>query len=516
VEEEKVKFMMILPSKSGKIMSLKQLLSLKEQSFDEEQVELISKAYYFSKKAHTGQKRISGGDYFYHSVATAATLVKMGLGSLTTSAALLHDVPEDTDVTLEEIEKEFGEDVAFIVKGVTKLSKIKLRDNVEDYYLENLRKMFLAMAADIRVVLIKIADRFHNMKTLDAMTREKQIRIARETKEIFVPIANRLGLGEIKGQMEDLTFKYLDKENYEKIVKLEEEAFGKRKGYVEKAIKELRQELKKSEIKVIDIHGRAKHYYSLFRKLQRYDMDINKIYDLVAIRIVVPTVADCYEALGIVHNKFRPLIGRIKDYNSLPKPNGYRSIHTTVFGPDGKILEVQIRTQRMHDEAEFGIAAHWIYSEKRGWKDFIFNRKNNLPQNLDKEIEWVKQLRAWHQETGGKSDEFWASLKIDFFKDQIFAFTPRGDVIELPENATPVDFAYQIHSEIGDRLTSAKVNGKMVSLSYNIKNGDLIDVQTSKNKKLPNRDWLKFVKTAHARSRIRSSLKKNGIELNNG
>jgi len=504
---------MISSTKKKDVIILKELLSLREHPFDKKQVELISKAYYFSKKAHTGQKRISGGDYFCHSVATAATLVKMGLGSLTTSAALLHDVPEDTKYTVEDIEKGFGIDVAFIVKGVTKLSKVKLRENAEDYYLENLRKMFLAMAADIRVVLVKIADRLHNMETLDSLPPEKQIRIAKETKEIFVPIANRLGLGEIRGRLEDLTFKHLDRENYDKIVKLEAEAYSRRKKYVERAIKELKKELKKNGIKVVDIHGRAKHHYSLYCKLQQYDMDINKIYDLVAIRIIVLTVADCYEALGIVHNKFRPLIGRIKDYNSLPKPNGYKSIHTTVFGPEGKILEVQIRTQRMHDEAEFGIAAHWIYSEKRGWKDFILNRKNNLPQNLDKEIEWVKQLRAWHQETGGKSDEFWASLKIDFFKDQIFAFTPRGDVIELPENATPVDFAYQIHSEIGDKLASAKVNEKMVSLDYNIKNGDLVDVQTSKNKKIPNRDWLKFVKTAYARSRIRSALKKSGIEL---
>lgn len=508
---------MILPPKpSGSIIPLKQLLAAKEQPFDQEQVELISKAYNFAQKAHQGQKRVSGDEYFSHSVETAMTLVKMGLGSLTTSAALLHDVPEDTKVSLEEIEKEFGKDIAFIVKGVTKLSKIKLRDDFEDYYLENLRKMFLAMAADIRVVLIKVADRLHNMETLEVLPPEKQVRIAKETKEIFVPIANRLGLGEIKGRLEDLTFQYLDKENYEKIVKLEEEAYGHRKRYVERAIRELKKELKKNGIKLVDIHGRAKHHHSLYQKLQRYDMDINKVYDLVAIRMIVPTVADCYETLGIVHNKFRPLIGRIKDYNSLPKPNGYRSIHTTIFGPEGKILEVQIRTQRMHDEAEFGIAAHWIYSEKRGWKDFIFNKKGDLPQDLDKEIEWVKQLRAWHQETGGKSDEFWASLKIDFFKDQIFAFTPRGDVIELPENATPVDFAYQIHSEIGDRLASAKVNEKIVSLDYNIKNGDLVDIQTSKNKKIPNRDWLKFVKTAHARSRIRSALKKGGIELASG
>lgn len=494
-------------------LSLKELLNFRRTSFSREQIDRISKAYEFAKKAHHGQKRKSGEEYFNHSVETAAMLLKMGLGSNTTVAALLHDVPEDTKTTLKEIEQEFGPEIAFIVDGVTKLGKIKLRGDREEYYLDNLRKMFLAMAADIRVVLIKLADRLHNMRTLDSLPLEKQQRIARETMEIFAPIANRLGIGEIKGQLEDLAFKYLDRKNYDRVVKLEKEAYEERKLYVDRAIEELRKELNKEGIKVVDIHGRAKHYYSLYLKLKKHENDLGKIFDIVAIRIVVPTIADCYETLGIVHNKYRPLIGRIKDYISLPKPNGYRSIHTTIFGPEGKLLEIQIRTERMHDEAEFGIAAHWIYTEKKSWKDLILRRTPGKVIVPEKDIGWIKQLQSWQKETGGRSDEFWSSLKIDFFKNHIFVFTPKGDVVDLPEKATPVDFAYKIHTEIGNRTTGAKVNGKMVSLSYDVKNGDVVEILLSKENKLPSRDWLKFVKTSFAKSKIKHALRKSGINV---
>lgn len=495
------------------MLTLKELLAIRKKPFDSKQIEKISKAYEFAKKAHEQQKRKNGEDYFNHSVETAATLVKMGLGGTTTAAALLHDVPEDTEITLSDVKKEFGEDVAFIVEGVTKVGQIKLKNSAgEGYYLENLRRMFLAMAADIRVVLIKLADRLHNMKTLYALPENKRERIARETMEVFVPIANRLGIGEIRGQLEDLAFKYLDPENYEKTVKLETEAYEERKKYIERAIKELKVELKKGGVELIDIHGRAKYYHSFFLKLKKHEMDVEKIHDLVAIRIIVPTVADCYETLGIVHKKFRPLIGRIKDYISLPKPNGYKSIHTTVFGPEGKILEIQIRTEKMHYESEFGIAAHWIYTEKKNWLDYIFKRKGNDYVPSD-EINWVKQLREWHKETQGHSDEFWSSLKIDFFKNHIFAFTPKGDVIDLPEGATPIDFAYRIHSGIGDQAIGAKINGKMVALNSTIHNGDVVEIMTSKQKRLPNRDWLDFVKTAQARSKIKGTLRKNGIDI---
>lgn len=490
------------------MMTLEKLISLRKKPYNKSQVERISKAYNLAKEAHGGQKRKTGEDYFAHCLETAAILVRMGMGSITVAAALMHDVPEDTDVSLSEIKKKFGNEIAFIIEGVTKLSNIRLKGSVEEYYLDNLRKMFMAMAADIRVIIIKLADRLHNMRTLHILPRKKQIRIAKETMEIFVPIANRFGIGEIKGELEDLAFKYLDPKNYKLVVELEEDFFKGRSKLVKCAVKEIKKELQKESIEVLDIHGRAKYYYRLFRKLQKHEMDIDKVYDVVAIRIIVPTIADCYETLGIVHRKYRPLVGRIKDYISLPKPNGYKSIHTTVFGPDGKIIEIQIRTERMHKEAEFGIAAHWIYSDEASWKNFFMRKKSKVPES---ELGWVRQLREWHQETGGRNDEFWGSLKIDFFKNHIFAFTPSGDVIELPEGATPIDFAYKIHTEIGDRTTGAKVNGRLVSLDYAIQNGDLVDIIKSKGKKLPNRDWLNFVKTVQARSKIKQALRKKGV-----
>ncbi len=495
-------------------MKLEQLLKLRKIPFTTEQKERISKAYNFAHEAHQGQKRASGEDYFVHCAETAGILVKMGLGSITVSAALLHDTYEDTDVSLEEIEKEFGKDIAFIVKGVSKLSKVQLKGSEETYYLNNLQKMFLAMAADIRVVLIKLADRLHNMKTLSSLPREKQQRIARETMEVFVPIANRLGIGELKGQLEDLCFKYLDPRNYKYVLDIEREVYPIRKKYVNEVIKKLKKKLKEEGIDFIDVHGRAKHYFSLYQKLQKYDNDIDRVYDLVGIRIIVPKVADCYEALGVVHKNYKPLIGRIKDYISLPKPNGYKSIHTTIFGPKSKIMEIQIRTEKMHDEAEYGIAAHWIYDQTKGgdWKRYIFGNRHK-PKVPNEEIEWVKQLKEWHSKTGGGSDEFWSSLKIDFFKDYIFVFTPAGDVIELPEGATPIDFAYKVHSEIGNRTSGVKINGKMSALDTTLANGDLVEVITTKNSKLPNRDWLNFVKTAGAKEKIKNVLRKGGVKL---
>ena len=497
-----------------KVMKLEQLLKLRKIPFTTEQKERISKAYNFAHEAHQGQKRASGEDYFVHCSETAGILVKMGLGSITVSAALLHDTYEDTDVSLEEIEKEFGKDIAFIVKGVSKLSKVQLKGSEETYYLNNLQKMFLAMAADIRVVLIKLADRLHNMKTLSSLPREKQQRIARETMEVFVPIANRLGIGELKGQLEDLCFKYLDPRNYKYVLDIEREVYPIRKKYVNEVIKKLKKKLKEEGIDFIDVHGRAKHYFSLYQKLQKYDNDIDRVYDLVGIRIIVPKVADCYEALGVVHKNYKPLIGRIKDYISLPKPNGYKSIHTTIFGPKSKIMEIQIRTEKMHDEAEYGIAAHWIYDQTKGgdWKRYIFGNRHK-PKVPNEEIEWVKQLKEWHSKTGGGSDEFWSSLKIDFFKDYIFVFTPAGDVIELPEGATPIDFAYKVHSEIGNRTSGVKINGKMSALDTTLANGDLVEVITTKNSKLPNRDWLNFVQTAGAREKIKNVLRKGGVKL---
>ena len=471
---------------------------------------VITEAYNLAIKAHEGQKRRSGQDYVQHPFAVAKILAEIGMGGKTIAAGLLHDVPEDTTVTLAEIEKQFGSEIAAMVDGVTKLGKIKLRGSHEEYFLENLRKMLLAMAADIRVVIIKLADRLHNMRTLEFNPADKQQRIARETMEVFAPIANRLGMGEMKAQLQDLSFKYLDGENYKLTSELEDKHYKEKEKYVLQAIKEIEAEMKKEGVSIIEIDGRAKSLYSLFLKLQKHDMDINRVYDLAAVRIIVQEIADCYETLGIVHKKYRPMIGRIKDYISLPKPNGYQSIHTTVFGPDGKIIEVQVRTQKMHSEAEFGIAAHWIYNEKKkkSWKDYLFKKKTGVPE---KEIEWVKQLREWQNEIGRDDEEFMQSLHIDFFKNHIFAFTPQGDIIDLPEEATPIDFAYAIHGEIGNHATGAKVNNKMVPLDYHIRNGEVIEILTSKDRKSPNADWLKFVKTSNAKSHIRRELKKIGV-----
>jgi guanosine-3',5'-bis(diphosphate) 3'-pyrophosphohydrolase len=492
-------------------LSLQDILGALRSKPSEARVAVITKAYEFSVKTHAGQKRRSGEDYVQHPIAVAKILAEIGMGGKTIAAGLLHDIPEDTKVTLEDLQKEFGKEIAAMVDGVTKLGKIKLRGSHEEYFLENLRKMLLAMAADIRVVIIKLADRLHNMRTLQYNPPEKQQRIARETMEIFAPIANRLGIGEIKAQLQDLSFKYLDSENYNLVEELETKSYHEREKYVDKAISELKDELKKDGIMVVEMHGRAKSLYSLFQKLQKHDMDINQIYDLAAIRIIVPEIADCYETLGIVHKKYRPMIGRIKDYISLPKPNGYQSIHTTVFGPDGKIIEVQIRTEKMHNEAEFGIAAHWIYTEnkkKRNWKDYLLGRKKPRPE---KELDWVKQLREWQNEIGRDDEEFIQSLKIDFFKNHIFAFTPKGDIIDLPEDATPIDFAYAIHSAVGSHAVGAKVDGKMVALDYHIKNGQVVEIITSKDRKSPNHDWLKFAKTSVAKSHIRRELRKEGL-----
>lgn len=489
-------------------MSLQELSTSFKYPLTLFQRRLLKNAYEFSELAHKDQKRKSGEPYFVHTFYVAKNLAEIGMDPITVTAGLLHDVPEDTKVTLEDIEKKFGKEVAFLVDGVTKLGRIRLRGSQEEYFLENLRKMFLAMAADIRVVIIRLADRLHNMRTLEFLPPDKQQRIARETMEIFAPIANRLGIGEIKGELEDLSFKYLDSENYKTTQKLIETSHAEREEYINEIIHELKKSLGMSGIKVLDINGRIKHLYRLFLKLKKHDMNISRVYDVIAVRIIVPEVATCYEALGIVHKRFRPMVGRIKDYISLPKPNGYQSLHTTIFGPNGRIVEVQIRTPKMDDEAEFGIAAHWIYTEKekKSWKNLFLRGSTQITP--EKNLRWVSQLREWQKEIGSDNAEFLQSLKIDFFKNHIFAFTPRGDIIDLPEEATPVDFAYAIHSEIGNRTMGAKVNGKMVPLDHHIQNGEVVEILTSKEHKRPTRDWLNFIKTSNAKSHIRRAFKK--------
>lgn len=482
-----------------------------------DQKKFLRQVVAFASDAHSGQYRKSGEAYIIHSLHAARTLAEIGMDEITIAAGLLHDVPEDTPVTLDEIAKKFGKEVSYLVDGITKLSKIRLQGSQQEYFLENLRKMFLAMAQDIRVVIIKLADRLHNMRTLDALPPEKALRIAKETFEIYVPIANRLGIGEIKAELEDLCFRYLEPENYERVKKLEETYLHDSESYLKRVREKLTELLKNEAIVVKNIETRTKNLYRLHRKLQNHDSDIKRIYDLLAIRIIVPSVSNCYEALGIIHREYRPMVGRIKDYISLPKPNGYQSLHTTIFGPEGRILEIQIRTEQMNDEAEYGIAAHWMYTEKQkgGWRDFFVRKKAPAANKIDikaspkakENLTWINQLREWQKDIGRDDAEFMEGLKIEFFKNHIFAFTPQGDIIELPEEATPIDFAYAIHTDVGHRTNGAKVDGKMVPLDYQIHNAQVVEILTTKDMKKPNKDWLRFVKTSHAKQAIRRELR---------
>jgi len=466
---------------------------------------LIQKAFSFAKSAHQGQKRKSGEEYFNHSYQTALQLAAWGLDPKTISAGLLHDVAEDTPYTLDDIKNNFGEEVAFLVNGVTKLGRLKYRGVQRQ--IENLRKMFLAISEDLRVILIKLADRLHNMKTLGAVPLQKQKRIALETNEIYAPLAYRLGMQNLAGELEDLSFPYLHPQEYKWLIQNVKEKYEERLKYLEKVKKVVNDLLEKINISPIGIDFRAKRYSSLYKKLLRHEMNLEQIYDLVAFRIIVSSIAECYTTLGAIHQMWPPLPGRIKDYIALPKPNGYRSLHTTVFCVDNKIVEFQIRTKEMHDEAENGIAAHWAYHEAKGKniekKPIFTNRK---------ELEWVNQLKNW-QEEFLNSEESLEALKIDFFKDRIFAITPKGEVIDLPAGSTPVDFAYSIHSQIGDNCVGAKINNRIVPLDYQIQSGDMVEILTQKNKK-PSESWIRFVKTDIAKKRIRASLKKDHLPVN--
>jgi GTP pyrophosphokinase len=474
---------------------------------------VIAKAYEFAKRAHSGQKRKSGEPYFNHALATGEMLVRWKLDEATVAAGLLHDTVEDTPVTSEDLKKNFGEEVAFLVDGVTKLGRIKYRG--AEVQVENLRKLVLTISQDLRVVFIKLADRLHNMRTLDALPPQKQKRIALETSEIYATLAYRLGMHNVAGQLRDLAFPYLHPQEFKWIKENVAERFERRLTYLKKIRPSVEEILRHAGIKPANIDFRAKRYSSLYNKLLRHNMDLDKIYDLVAMRIIVDTVEDCYAALGAIHQNWPPLPGRIKDYIAMPKPNGYRSLHTTVIGPEKRIVEFQIRTNDMHQENEIGIAAHWLYEQsKRRAKQ----RKTLSPQKLAEEIRWVQQLRNWQEKfraAGENPEQLLQSMKVDFFQNRIFAMTPRGDVIDLPEGATPVDFAYQIHSEVGDSCVGAKVNRQFVPLDYELHSGDLVEILMQKNKK-PSEDWLKFVKTASAREHIKDALKKKRLRANKG
>lgn len=464
----------------------------------------VAEVLEFARDCHAGQKRATGEDYIYHPVAVALPLAKLKFDHETLCAALLHDVTEDTCVTLAEIEEKFGKPIARLVEGLTKLRKIQFKDHMEEYSVENLRKMFLAMASDVRVVIIKLTDRLNNLQTLEGLEKSDRERIAHETFDIYAPLASRLGMGWLKGSLEDLAFPHILPKEYAWTRNLLEETIPAKEVFLVNFQREIKEKLKSHNVKIVEIHGRIKRLYSLYRKLLRYDKNINRIYDLVAIRVIVPSVADCYKALGIVHENFRPLIGRIKDYIAIPKTNGYQSLHTTVLTSDAEIAEVQIRTPKMHEEAEYGIAAFWHYDESGKTK-----KGKKAPAN---KIKWIKQLAEWQKDLKDHN-EFKHSLQIDFFKDRIFVFTPAGEVLDLPEGATPVDFGYSIHSDIGHRCVGARINDKIVPLDQKIMNGDMVEIITGKTKH-PSHDWLNFVKTNSAKSSIRGWFKKENENQN--
>lgn len=480
---------------------LEQLINKVKESCKDADIDLITKAYDYAFNAHIEQKRESGEPYIMHPVNVAMILVGMGMDTNTIVAGLLHDVIEDTEVTYEDIKLDFNEEVANLVDGVTKLGKIKYKTK-EEQQADNVRKMLLAMAKDIRVIIIKLADRLHNMRTLKHMKPEKQKSKAQETLDIYAPLAHRLGISKIKWELEDLSFRYLHPEEYYNLVKDIAEKRVVRENYISEIVSDIQSNLDKSGIEC-DIEGRPKHFYSIYRKMVSQNKSIEQIFDLTAIRILVNTVKDCYAVLGIVHTIYKPIPGRFKDYIAMPKPNMYQSLHTTVIGKTGKTFEIQIRTFEMHKTAEYGIAAHWKYKEGETTKEASFENK----------LGWLREILEWQNETSD-AEEFMEGFKLDLFSDEIFVFTPKGVVINLPAGATPIDFAYRIHTDIGNKCVGAKVNGKMVTLDYKLKTGEIVEILTSANTKGPNMSWINFAKSNQARSKIKQWYKKIKREEN--
>ena len=464
--------------------------------------DLIRRAYELADAAHKGQKRVSGEDYIIHPLAVAKILTDLQIDDITISAAILHDVVEDTTHTLDEMRELFGDEVAMLIDGVTKLGRIQYKSK-EEQQLESYRKMFLAMAKDIRVIMIKLADRLHNMRTLKYMREDKQKRIARETIEIYAPLANRLGISNVKWELEDLCLRYLDPKAYYDLVESVKQKRQERQAFIDEAHEQIVEKLEEAHI-TAEIQGRAKHFYSIYKKMKRDQKDISEIYDLSALRVLVDSVKDCYGVLGIIHAMWKPLPGRFKDYIAMPKSNGYQSLHTTVICR-GYPLEIQIRTFAMHKVSEYGVAAHWKYKEA--------GKSVGATCEYDQKMSWLRQMVSLQHELDDPR-EYFEALKVDVFSDEVFVFTPKGDVVDLPKGSIPIDFAYRIHTEVGHHCVGAKVNGKIVPLEYKLKNGDIVSIITNKSNSGPSRDWLNIVASSETRTKIRSWFKKQRKEEN--
>lgn len=467
-------------------------------------LDIINKAYNFAKVKHGNQIRKSGEPYIIHPVAVAKILVEMGMDTSTIAAGLLHDVLEDTSCTFETMEKEFNLEIAKLVDGVTKLTKFEYKSK-EEQQADNVRKMLLAMAEDIRVIIIKLADRLHNLRTLEYMTKEKQMQKAKETLDIYAPLAHRLGMSKIKWELEDLSFRYLHEKEYYDLVNAIAEKRTEREEYTAKVVNELLERLQEAGIDA-EIDGRPKHFYSIYRKMIKKNKTLDQIFDLIAVRVLVNSVKDCYGVLGIVHTIFKPIPGRFKDYIAMPKPNMYQSLHTTVIGKGGRPFEIQIRTFDMHKTAEYGIAAHWKYKEGD-------NSTVSKEKDFDKKLVWLRDMLEWQKDTSD-AHEFIEDFKIDLFSDEVFVFTPKGVVINLASGSTPIDFAYRIHTDVGNKCVMAKVNGKVVPLDYKLKTGEIVEIITSNSSKGPSMNWLNYAKSNQARSKIRAWFKKANREEN--
>ncbi|MEE6250671.1 MAG: bifunctional (p)ppGpp synthetase/guanosine-3',5'-bis(diphosphate) 3'-pyrophosphohydrolase [Bdellovibrionota bacterium] len=473
--------------------SIDQLVERAKELSPNIDADTLKKAYQFSEKAHEGQFRRSGDPYITHPLGVAGIIADLGLDQATIITGLLHDTVEDTDITLEDVKREFGEEVMDLVDGVTKISQMKFR-NTHHKQGENIRKMIVAMGRDIRVILVKLADRLHNMRTLNHMPYEKQERIARETLDIYAPLANRLGISSLKVELEDLSFRYMRPEIYYDLVQKVNQKKKEREEYVSQVIGDLEEQLKEVQLNP-EIQGRSKHLYSIYKKMEQRGLEFEQIYDLMAFRIITNTVGECYSALGCIHAKWKPVPGRFKDYIALAKSNNYQSLHTTVIGPNAQRIEVQIRTEEMHLIAERGIAAHWKYKEK-----------GQIAADTEKKFRWLRDFLENSGVQGEDSDEYLENVKTDLFETEIYVFTPKGDVKELPEGASPLDFAYAIHTDVGSKCVGAKVNGKIVPLKYRLRSGDTVSVMTSSNQS-PSKDWLNIVVTARAKSKIRAYVK---------